>query len=150
MPVARPAEESRLRMDQCSILFIKPTGTDGEKAAALRTLGFRVDELDELPSNDTIAAFHAVVVRPDRACNLPMLGARLRAKPRFGRRALLALVPEVTPDRDKREATLSGFDVALPDGCSARDLAATILRLLRPFPEYRCLLRDPGRRRKAA
>jgi len=137
-------------MDQCSILFIKPTGTDAEKAAALRSLGFRVDELDELPSNETIAAYHAVVVRPDTACNLPMLGARLRAKPRFGRRVLLALVPEVTPDRDKREATLSGFDVALSHGCSARDLAATILRLLRPFPEYRCLLRAPGGRRKAA
>jgi hypothetical protein len=137
-------------MDQCSILFIKPTGTDADKSVALRTLGFRVDELEELPSNETIAAYHAVVVRPEAACNLPMLGARLRAKPRFGRRVLLALVPDVTTDRDKREATLSGFDVALSDGCSARDLAATILRLLRPFPEYRCLLRAPGGRRKAA
>jgi hypothetical protein len=137
-------------LDQCSILFIKPSGTDTKKTATLRSLGFRVDESDQLPANEIIAGYHAVVVRPGPPCNLPMLGARLRAKPHFGRRVLLALVPDVTPDRDKREATLSGFDITMSDECTARDLAATILRLLRPFPEYRCLLRAPGGRRKAA
>lgn len=135
---------------QCSILFLKPSGMDAKKTATLRSLGFRVDESDQLPANEIIAGYHAVIVRPDPPCNLPMLGARLRAKPHFGRRVLLALVPDVTPDRDKREATLSGFDITLPDGCTGRDLAATILRLLRPYPEYRCLLRAPGGRRKAA
>ena len=136
--------------DQCSILFIRPCGVDTKKTAALRSLGFRVDESDQLPANEIIAGYHAVVVQPGPSCNLPMLGARLRAKPHFGRRVLLALVADVTPDRDKREATLSGFDITLSEGCSGRDLAATILRLLRPFPEYRCLLRAPGGRRKAA
>ena len=30
------------------------------------------------------------------------------------------------------------------------EVAAAVLRLLRPYPEYRCLLRLPGGRRKAA
>jgi hypothetical protein len=75
---------------------------------------------------------------------------RLRAKRHFGRRVLLALVPDGMTDRARREAVVSGFDHALPATCGARDLAATILRLLRPYPEYRCLLRQPGRRRRAA
>lgn len=137
-------------MNQCSILFVKPAGQEASQTPALRTLGFRVDESEELPSNDAFAAYHVVVVQAGRDCNLPMLGARLRAKPRFGRRVLLALVTQAMPERDKREAILSGFDFALPETCTGRDLAATILRLLRPFPEYRCLLRSPTGRRKAA
>jgi hypothetical protein len=137
-------------MAQCSVLYIRSSGEDSTQAAALRSLGFRVDESEELPSNETFASYHAIVVRPCRPCNFPMLGARLRAKPHFGRRVLLALVPDAMPDRDRREALLSGFDYALPETCSARDLAATILRLLRPFPEFRCLLRSPSGRRKAA
>ena len=79
-----------------------------------------------------------------------MIATRLRAKPRFGRRILLALVPDGVSDRDNRDALMSGFDLTLPDGCSARDIASHILRLLRGFPEYRCLLRAPNGRRKAA
>jgi len=137
-------------MDQCAVLYIKPSCSVPTQAAALRLLGFRVDESDELPANDTFAVYHVVVVRTEPTCNLPMLGARLRAKPRFGRRVLIALVPAEMSDREKREAIFSGFDHVMPDNCSARDLAASILRLLRPFPEYRCLLRAPRRRRKAA
>jgi hypothetical protein len=43
--------------------------------------------------------------------------------------------------------------VALDDACTARDLAARILRGLRPYPEYRGLLHSPqgaAGRRKAA
>jgi hypothetical protein len=133
--------------DQCSILFIKPGGDDARR---LRCLGFRVDEAADLPPNEVVASYHAIVVRPGHDCNLPMLAARIRAKPHFGRRVLLLLVPDTTPERARREAILSGCDQALPESCTARDLAATILRLLRPFPEYRCLLRSPGGRRKAA
>ena len=64
-----------------------------------------------------------------------MLAARLRAKPRFGRRVLVALVPEPMADAARREAIHSGFDYALVDTCGARDLAAAILRLLRE-PEH--------------
>ena len=116
----------------------------------MRSLGFQVDESTELPPNEAFAAYHAVIVRPAAYCDLPMLAARLRAKPHFGRRVLVALVPDQLGERDKREAVLSGFDQTLSDGCGARDMAATVLRLLRPYPEYRCLLRLPGRRRRAA
>jgi len=142
-------------MDQCSILFVSPLYVksgihEKTQAPALRALGFRVDECEEFPANDVFPTYHAVIVRLGAECDLTMLGARLRAKPRFGRRVLLALVRDAVADRDKREAMLSGFDYMLPDTCGARDLAATILRILRPYPEYRCLLRNPGGRRKAA
>lgn len=137
-------------MDQCSILYVKPCRREETQVGALRALGFRVDECEELPSNEAFAAYHAVIVRPTAVCDLPMLAARLRAKPHFGRRVLLALVPEAMAARDKREAVLSGFDQALPYTCGARELAAAVLQLLRPFPEYRCLLRAPSGRRKAA
>ena len=142
-------------MAQCSILYLKPlclkTGSGEEShARVLRTLGFHVDEYEELPANEAFPGYHAVIVRPDASCSLPMLAARLRAKPHFGRRVLLALVPAAMAARDQREAVLSGFDYTLPDTSDARNLAATVLRLLRPYPEYRCLLRSPGGRRKAA
>lgn len=137
-------------MNQCSILYVWPQGSEDPRVQALRALGFRVDQSTDLPSSEVIAAFHAVIVRPTAECDLPMLAARLRAKPHFGRRVLLALVPGKMADRDRRGAVLSGFDQTLPETCSARDLAAAVLRLLRPYPEYRCLLRLPGGRRKAA
>jgi hypothetical protein len=142
-------------MDQCSILFVMPLYVksgppEKTQTPALRALGFRVDECEEFPANDVFPTYHAVIVRLGAECDLTMLGARLRAKPRFGRRVLVALVRGTVTDRDKREAMQSGFDHMLPDTCGARDLAATILRILRPYPEYRCLLRNPGGRRKAA
>ena len=137
-------------MDQCSILYIRAGAAEDPRTCALEALGFRVDESPDLPPNEAFAAYHAVIVHPAGPCDLPMLATRLRAKPHFGRRVLLALVPETMAARDQREAVLSGFDSTLPDTCGARDLAATVLRLLRPYPEYRCLLRSPGGRRKAA
>ena len=137
-------------MEQCSILYIRPFGVQEPRVRALRSLGFHVDESAELPPNEAFAAYHALIVRPGADCDLPMLAARLRAKPHFGRRVLVALVPAQLAVRIKREAVLSGFDQTLPEGCGARDMAATVLRLLRPYPEYRCLLRRPGGRRKAA
>jgi hypothetical protein len=136
-------------MTQCSILYVTPGG-DGTQAAALKALGFHVDQDHDLPATWALSGYHAVIVQADTGRNLPMLAARLRAKPHFGRRVLLALVPDGMADRDKREAIHSGFDHVLPGTCGARDLAAAILRLLRPYPEFRCILRVPGGRRKAA
>ncbi len=137
-------------MNQCSILYIKPGPGEETHASALRALGFSVDVVGDLPPADVFTKYHAVVVLVSAGANLPVLGACLRAKPRFGRRVLAALVPAAFSERQRREATDCGFDVALADGCSARDLAAHILRRLRPYPEYRCLLRVPRGRRKAA
>jgi hypothetical protein len=136
-------------MDQCSILYVTSGPQDGH-VRELRGLGFRVTPAAELPSNEAFAEYHAVIVRAPTSHRLPMLAARLRAKPYFARRVLLALVPEEMPDRDKREAIQSGFDDTMTEHCGARDLAAAILRLLRPYPEFRCLLRTPNGRHKAA
>jgi hypothetical protein len=151
MRVANLAEGEDSVMEQCAILFLGPaTSSEEARASALRALGFRVDQSDDLPASEGFTDYHAVIVRSRHGRDLPMLGARLRAKRHFGRRVLLALVPDEMADRSKRDAVLSGFDFILPASCVARDLAAAILRLLRPYPEYRCLLRLPGRRRRAA
>jgi hypothetical protein len=132
--------------NQCSVLFVQD-GCD-TLAAGLRLLGFSVIVSAELP--DAIGSYHAVVVCAGPDCSLTMLATRVRAKPLFGRRVLIALVHPATPERTKREAVLSGFDATLSSSCSVRDLAATILKRLRLYPEFRCVLRAPGGRRKAA
>ena len=109
-----------------------------------------MDESVHLPTTEEVDGYHAVIVRAIPGASLPMIAARLRAKPQFGRRILLALVRDGVSDRDNREALMSVFDQTLPDRCSARDIASHILRLLRGYPEYRCLLRAPNGRRKAA
>jgi hypothetical protein len=138
------------QMDQCSILYVKSACQGETQAKALRTLGFTVDESEDLPSNEVFTRYHVVLVRANSECRLPVVAARLRVKPRFGRRVLIALVPPSVTTQARREAVASGFDETLPERCAARDLAATILRLLRPYPEFRCLLRSPTGRRKAA
>ena len=135
---------------QCGILFIGPCGSDAARTAALRSLGFRVDETADIPSTEALNLYHAVIVHAVANGSLAMLAARLRSKPQFGRRVLIALVRDDLTERAAREVRMSGFDDALPDNCSARDLAAHILRLLRGYPEYRCLLRAPNGRRRAA
>ncbi len=135
---------------QCGILFIGPCNRDAPRVAALRSLGFRVDESPDLPLTDELASYQAVVVRVVPNCPLTMIGARLRAKPHFGRRVLMALVHDAVSDRDRREAMLCGFDQTLTDSCTAREIAAHVLHILRRYPEYRCLLRAPNGRRKAA
>ena len=134
---------------QCGILFIGPGTTDSARIASLRSLGFRVDASTEIPGPAEVAHHHALVVHSVRD-RWSVVATRLRGMAHLDRRALLALVPADTPERDKRDAVMSGFDVALDDCCSARDIAAQILRLLRSYPEYRCLLRAPNGRRKAA
>jgi hypothetical protein len=137
-------------VDQCSILYIRAGSRDDMHVAALRALGFSVDVIDDLPVSEAFTPYHAVVVRVQPEVNLPALGTRLRAKPRFGRRVLVGLVPDSFSERQRRDAAICGFDLTLPTRCTPRDLAAHILRRLRPFPEYRCLLRAPNGRRKAA
>lgn len=137
-------------MDQCSILYIKPGPRKETHVEALRALGFAVDLAADLPPSEEFTKYHAIVVRVLAEIDLPGLGMRLRAKPRFGRRVLIALLPDSFTERQRRDGANCGFDVTLRDACSPRDLAAQILRRLRPFPEYRCLLRAPNGRRKAA
>jgi hypothetical protein len=119
------------------------------QTAALRSLGFHVVEMDDVPPRETLASYHAVVLRASTRCSLPSVAARLRSAPLFGRRVLIALVPARVTTRERRDAIDSGFDLVLPEQSSARDLAASILALLRKYPEHRCLLRSHTRRRAA-
>jgi hypothetical protein len=134
---------------QCSILYINTDSFVDTQTAALRSLGFHVVEMDDVPERDALAKFHAVVLRAGIGSRLPCVAARLRSAPLFGRRVLIALVPASVTARERREAIDSGFDLALPEQSSARDLAASILALLRKYPELRCVLRSHTRRRAA-
>ena len=137
-------------LSPCSILYINSAASPLTQSQALRSLGFHVTESVETPPADSMERYHGVIVRAASDCPLPPIANRLRARPHFDRRVLLALVAPAVSVRDQRDAVDSGFDAVLPEECSARDLAATILGLLRKYPEHRCLLRTVTGRRKAA
>ncbi len=137
-------------MRQCAILYINANGLERTHTDALRSLGFHVVETADVPVDKSIEDYHAVIVRPPSSQGLPQLAARMRAKPRFGRRVLVALVPQDTLPQQRREAVDAGFDLAVTEPCSARDLAAAILGRLRRYPEHHCVLRTVTGRRNAA
>ena len=137
-------------MDQCSILFVNPRRRRVRQLESLRRLGFLVSEAEDLPPTAELVAHHVVVVLTEARHALPVLGTHLRAKPQFGRRALIALVPPDTSTRARREAVDCGFDATLPATVGGRALAVTMLRALRPHPEHRCILPPLMRSRRAA
>lgn len=135
---------------QCAILYINADGFTDTQSAALRALGFDVVEADDVPARETLTKYHAVIVRLNEGRLLTSVAPRLRAAPLFGRRVLIALVPASVTMRERRDAIDCGFNLVLPQQSSARDLAASILSLLRRFPEHRCVLRSHNNRRRAA
>lgn len=136
---------------QCSVLLINPIDAAWDYRPTLEALGFRVDEVREWPEDDhAVLHYEVVIVRVRNTSGAPMLAARMRAKPRFGRRVLIALVPAATSPQDCLAARTSGFDEVLTDCCDARHLTARIMRRLRTRPEYRCLLPSGERRGRAA
>ena len=135
---------------QCSILYINTGGFTDTQSGALRALGFDVVEADDVPARDTLTKYHGVIVRMTQGRQLTSVAARLRAAPLFGRRALIALVPASVTMRERRDAIDCGFNLVLPEQCSARDLAAAILTLLRRYPEHHCVLRAHNNRRRDA
>lgn len=137
-------------MNQCSVLFVNPCGRRIRQSETLRQLGFLVTEADDLPPTAELVAHHVIIVRTEAHHALPVLGTYLRAKPRFGRRALIALVPPDTSTQSRRDAVASGFDATMPATAGARALAVTLLRALRPYPEHRCILPPVRRTRRAA
>ena len=107
----------------------------------MRGMGFLVDEVTEWPDdNAMVRNYHVVIVRVREMNGAPMLAARLRAKPHFGRRLLIALVTADTSQADRRAAEASGFDDVMNDCCDSRHLTTRILRGLRTRPELRCVL----------
>lgn len=136
-------------MQQCSILFVNGKKQRDRHAAALRSIGFAVTEVDDLPASVELAQHHVVIVCPPDSSALAMLATRLRAAPRFGRRVLIALVAANEVDRVRRDGIVCGFDDVAPKSIGGRRLAAAIIRRLRDIPELRCLLR-PLTKRAAA
>ena len=135
---------------QCAVMFLNPGGKTAAHPSDMRGMGFVVHEFAEWP--DDAAAFrdyHVIVVHVPEIGAAPMLAARLRAKPHFGRRLLIAMVPAGTALADRRAAEASGFDDVVNDCCDSRHLTTRILRGLRARPELRCVL-PPVPRRSAA
>lgn len=138
-------------MKQCAVLFVSPDGKESAHPERLRQMGFVVFETPDWPEADgAVREYHVITVHLSAVGGAPMLAARLRAKPHFGRRVLIALVHHSTPLPDRRAAEASGFDEVVNDCCDSRQLAARILRNLRARPELRCTLPSPARRNRAA
>jgi hypothetical protein len=134
---------------RCSVLLVNTVDDSFPQRAALEDVGFRVTLARQWPDDDrALLEHHVVIVRLREVRDTPMLAARVRAKPRFGHRVLIALVPESASARDCQSARASGFDEVLTNCCDGRQLAARILRRLRMRPEYHCVL--PGDRRRSA
>ena len=138
-------------MKQCTVLFVNPDRQESAHPQALRDIGFLVDDVTEWPDdNEMVRNYHVVIVRVRKMNGAPMLAARLRAKPHFGRRLLIALVTADTSQADRRAAEASGFDDVMNDCCDSRHLTTRILRGLRTRPELRCVLPPLSSRRSAA
>jgi hypothetical protein len=131
---------------QCSILIVGG-GAETQYRQALERIGFQVSETCEWPDDDVIPAFEVVIVSIRHMERVAMLAARMRAKPHFGHRVLIASVPPTASAEERRSAVASGFDDAVTEK-DARLLVARILRRLRSRPEHRCFL--PDRKRRAA
>ena len=134
-------------MKQCSLLIVNGTERESPPRKALLQRGFRVTESKEWPADDVVLDSQVVIVVLRSVDAIYMLAARMRAKPRFGRRVLIALVPTVTA-ADRRMAIGAGVDDVVGESGGIRMLIARILRLLRARPEHRCFL--PELKRRAA
>lgn len=134
-------------MQQCSLLIVNCSERESPYAEALEQRGFRVTVLREWPSDDAVRDSQVVVVVLRNLDTIGMLAARMRAKPRFGRRVLIGLAPGVSA-AERRTAIGAGFDDVVAESGGARVLIARILRALRSRPEHRCFL--PELRRRAA
>ena len=135
---------------QCSVLVVNPGGDPPPHRAVLEHTGFLVTEAREWPDDRLLLEHHVVIIRLHTVSAAPMVAARVRAKPRFGRRVLIALVPASAALQERISARTSGFDEVLTDCCDGRQLTARILRRLRTRPEYRCVLPPGDRGRPAA
>ena len=138
-------------VSRVAALLEYPDRQESAHPEALREMGFLVDEVTEWPDdNEMVRNYHVVIVRVRKMNGAPMLAARLRAKPHFGRRLLIALVTADTSQADRRAAEASGFDDVMNDCCDSRHLTTRILRVLRTRPELRCVLPPLNSKRSAA
>jgi DNA-binding response OmpR family regulator len=131
---------------QCAVLVINTDGRQNIIRHTLEKVGFRVAETCEWPADEVIRGYEVVIVLLRRMEAVSMLAPRLRAKPHFGQRVLIAVTPEQASPEERREAIGCGFDDVVGESRDARVLVARILRQLRARPEHRCFLPDLKRR----
>ena len=130
---------------RCSVLVLAAAAERVPQLRVLEDLGFHVDHANELPEGDGLERYHAVLLVLATLDRAAMVAARIRARRRFGRRVMIALVPEHLPESERRAVVPAGFDDVLGVTTPGRTIAARILRRLRDRPEHRCvLLRHPG------
>jgi hypothetical protein len=132
---------------QCSVLIVN-CGEEAPYRQGLERIGFRVSETCEWPADEVVRTCEVVIVLFRHLQTITMLAARMRAKPHFGHRVLIAVVPSAASADERRSAIGSGFDDVVSESKDARLLIARILRQLRSRPEHRCFL--PDRKRRAA
>jgi hypothetical protein len=132
---------------QCSVLIVN-CGQQAPYRQELERIGFRVSETCEWPADEVVTSCEVVIVLFRHLQTIAMLAARMRAKPHFGHRVLIAVVPSTASAGERRSAIGSGFDDVVSESKDARLLIARILRQLRSRPEHRCFL--PDRKRRAA
>ncbi len=133
-------------MKKCSVLMINISARETPHRLTLEKVGFRVVETCEWPPDEIIPEFEVVIVLLRHMQAVSMLAARLRAKPHFGQRVLVAIAPQPTSAQDRRAAIACGFDDVVSEGSDSRQLLARVLRQLRARPEHRCFLPDLKRR----
>ena len=134
---------------QCAVLLINRDGAKAPHRQQFERLGFTVRETREWPGDDVIPAFEVVIFLLRDVTQICMIAARIRAKPHFGRRVLIAVVPDGTSPAEQRGAIGGGFDDVVSETADMRLLLARIIRRLRARPEYRCFV-PSQRKRKAA
>jgi DNA-binding response OmpR family regulator len=130
---------------QCSLLVVNCNHRETPYRKELERRGFRVTEVKEWPADEVVLDAEGVILVLRDLGTICMAAARMRAKPRFGRRILVALVPAVSA-ADRRTAIGAGFDDVISESGGPRVLIARILRCLRARPEHRCFLPDLKRR----
>lgn len=133
----------------CAVLLLADEQADVHQLDVLEAVGFRVFRARDLPDNDELLGYEAVIAVLPAIASTGPLAARTRARRHFGRRVLIALVPDTVTETDRRRAAAAGLDAVLPASVPGRTLAAIILQRLRAFPEHRCKL-QPRRSRPAA
>jgi hypothetical protein len=124
-------------MKRCSILLVGARRGD-RRASELRQLGFVVSPVVNLPANDRLLSHFVIVVTNTPPPLLPTTGARLRAKPAFGRRVMVSVVPDDTPRETVRSLLLCGFDEVFFESNAAETIVAGIVRRLMTRPELQC------------
>ena len=132
-------------MKQCSVLIVNCDHRQSAHRQALERRGFLVVETREWPDDDVVRGYEVVIVVLRQMRTMGMLAARMRAKPRFGRRVLIGVSSETPTADERRNAIDAGFDDVIAESGNSRTLIARILRRLRARPEHRCLLPDPKR-----